>query len=134
MRLTSITPSPVMPRSRRRSLVGASQSQTWMGPDATSLPGCGDVTCQMPVPPDMINVDCRTNTAFLIGIQLFANRKRFPQAGDAGSITGVHGMERLDRERHSRLSRVRQKRAEPVRHLCSSSVEILAALGKASNH
>jgi hypothetical protein len=51
----SITPSPIMPRSFSRSVVGVSQSHTWKA-SSRALAGARDLLLQLRVPPAVVHV------------------------------------------------------------------------------
>ena len=53
----SMTPSPIMPRSSSRSVVGTSQSQMWWAKIAPMRPARAICAGEVGVPPDVIDVD-----------------------------------------------------------------------------
>ena len=98
----SITPSPGMPRSNTRSVVGTSQSQTWKRGDAAL--GAGHLAGQVGVPPDVVDVD-RDADAFA---ERVAEVERLAERGEDAAVGAGHRVQRLEREGDAGGAGVRQ--------------------------
>ncbi len=103
--LISMTPSPIMPRSLRMSLVGTSQSQTWKA-SRRSCPCPRDLGMQFGIPPDVIDVEGDAEHAGAVGIETVADVERLFGGVHAGTVGRVSRMQRLDGQRHLRLPRI----------------------------
>ena len=58
-------PSPIRPRSLRKSVVGVSQSQTWKA--KMRFAGAADLGFELGIPPDVIDID---GDADVVGAEL----------------------------------------------------------------
>ena len=92
--------------------------------------GARDLALKIGVPPDVIGVDRDADAV----AQFVAEVVRLRERVHAGAVGGVHGMQRLDRERHARLPRVRQKRVQCLAHLAARAVKIARAFRQAADH
>ena len=78
--------------------------------------------CEMRVPPDVIGVDRDAESR----AELVAQIVRVLHRVDARAVRGVHGMQRLDGERHAGGPRVLEQLADAVAHHLARAGQVLA--------
>jgi hypothetical protein len=92
------------------------------------LAGARDLRMHLDVPPDMIDVERDTERAGARRIKPVADVERLPGRVHAGTVGGIGRMQRLDRERHLRFSRMIQHFGDGVVHLRARRRDILGHL------
>ena len=114
-------PSPIMPRSRSKIRRRHQPVADVIAENA--LAGARDFARQRRIPPHMIDVDrdAEPVAQFVAKIVGVAERR------DTATVGGRHGMQRLHRQRHVGLPRVRQKRRKSVTHLLCARRQYLSS-------
>src|SRR3974390_3737854 len=82
------------------------------------------------LPPDMIGVDSDPNAI----PELLADVKRLPERVHTGTVSGIHRMQRLDRDWHSGCPRMRHERGEPLHHHKARSGKVARAQRQTAHH
>ncbi len=115
-----------MPRSRSRSVVGTSQSQTCQV--MMRLPARAICRGRSGVPPHMIGVERDAEAVAKLVTEIGGVRQRI----HAGAVGGIHRMQGLKRERYAGVVRVGQQRSKAVANLRMRTGEILRSFRQAA--
>ena len=92
--------------------------------------GARDLAREIGIPPDVIGVDGDADAV----AELVAEIVRLRERVHAGAVGGIHGMQRLDRQRHARLPRVGQERANASRTCDRAPARSRESLRQPSHH
>ncbi len=101
-----------------------------IGQDAAAASGAGDLALERRVPPDMIDIDGDADAV----AQRIAEIIGLGQRIDAGAVGGIHRVQRLDRQLHAGVPRIRQQRGDPVADQVARGGEIARARRQPADH
>src|SRR5712671_4367064 len=93
-----------------------------------------DLSLQQGIPPDVVDVHHDTEGTACTAVQFVAQVERLGERVHAGPVGAVHRMQRLDRERDARRTRVIEHSADPVPHYRSRAREVLRARKESADH
>ena len=120
-----MTPSPIMPRSLRKIARRHEPVADVIG-EQPLLSRAPDLLLELRVPPHVVDVASDADPV----AKLVADVERLLERVDARALGGLHGMQRLDRERHPRFPRLRKNHGDAIAHLLAGAAQILGARGQ----